>query len=238
MAFVGSQSQPNGRTVQDELERALRALFAADVRVAMAGRTDAGVHAVGQVAAFSAETRLDAATVGRALNAHLAEDVAVRDVREVPVGFDPRRWARRRMYRYTIHNGDVRSPLCRRTAWHVPGPLGLDALQRASERLRGRRDFFACSGPLEAGRTSVRTVFMAEWSRSGDTLRFDIGADAFLPQMVRRLTGALVRVGRGTLEEEEFVRLLDAAKMATLGPTAPAHGLCLQRVEYDEGYTV
>lgn len=235
--FVGSQSQPNGRTVQDELERALQSLFAANVRVAMAGRTDAGVHAVGQVAAFTAETRLDPAAVGRALNARLAEDVAVRDVREVPVDFDPRRWARRRIYRYTVYNGEVRSPLCRRTAWHVPGLLRLDALQRAADRLKGRRDFLACSGPLEAGRTPVRTVFLAEWSRLGDTVRFDIGADAFLPQMVRRLTGALVRVGRGTLKEEEFVRLLEAAEVATLGPTAPAHGLCLQRVEYDEGYT-
>jgi tRNA pseudouridine38-40 synthase len=236
-AFVGSQVQPNGRTVQQELETAAQALFGAPVRVALAGRTDSGVHAWGQVAAFTAETRLDAATVGRALNAHLPEDVAVRGVRPVPGDFDPRRWARRRWYRYTVWNGEARAPLMRERAWYVEGDLDLPAMGRAAEALRGWRDFAACSGPLEAGRTSVRTVFQAGWRREGCVFLFDIEADAFLPQMVRRLTGALVRIGRGTLEVEEFVRLLEQADAGTIGPTAPAHGLCLQRVEYDEGYT-
>ncbi len=235
-AFVGSQVQPNGRTVQQELETAAQALFGAPVRVALAGRTDSGVHAWGQVAALTAETRLDAATVGRALNAHLPEDVAVRQVRPVPGDFDPRRWARKRWYRYTVWNGEARAPLMRERAWFVEGDLDLQAMGRAAEALRGRRDFLACSGHLEAGRTSVRTVFEAGWRREGCALLFDIEADAFLPQMVRRLTGALVRIGRKPLEVEEFVRLLEQADAGTIGPTAPAHGLCLQRIEYDEGY--
>ncbi len=237
-ALVGSQIQPNGRTVQAELESAARALFGAPVRVALAGRTDSGVHAWGQVAAFSAETRLDAATVGRALNAHLPKDVAVRRVRTVAEDFDPRRWARKRHYRYTVWNGEARAPLMRERAWFVEGDLDLEAMGRAAGALPGRRDFLACSGPLEAGRTSVRTVFTAGWRREGCALLFDIVADAFLPQMVRRLAGALVRTGRKSLEVEEFVRLLEQADAGTIGPTAPAHGLCLQRVEYDEGYTV
>ena len=110
-AFAGSQRQANGRTVQGELETAAAALFGAQTRVQMAGRTDAGVHAIGQVAAFTAETRLNAATVGRALNAHLPGDVAVRDVRVVPGDFDPRRWARKRLYRYTVWNAEARAPL-------------------------------------------------------------------------------------------------------------------------------
>ncbi len=234
--FVGSQRQPNGPTVQESLETAAAALFGAPVRVELAGRTDSGVHAVGQVAAFSAETRLDAATVGRALNAHLPEEVAVRDVREVAEGFDPRRWARRRWYRYTVWNGEARAPLIRRVAWHVGGNLDLPAMQRGAEALTGMRDFRSCSGPIEDGRTYIRTVFKAGWSRNGDALLFDIEADAFLPQMVRRVVGALVRTGRGSLEVEEIVRLLEQADLATVGPTAPAHGLCLQRVWYDEGY--
>ncbi|MFN0145591.1 MAG: tRNA pseudouridine(38-40) synthase TruA [Dehalococcoidia bacterium] len=234
--FVGSQVQPNGRTVQGELERAAAAIFGGDVRVELAGRTDSGVHAIGQVAAFSAETRLGAAAVGRALNAHLADDLAVRDVSAVGAGFDPRRCARRRWYRYTIWNAEGRSPLRRRTAWHVKGDLDLPAMQAASRALAGRQDFLACSGPLVAGRTSVRTVFGAGWLRSGEAVLFDITADAFLPHMVRRLAGALVRVGRGQLKEEEFVRLLKEAEPGSMGPTAPAHGLCLVRVEYDEGY--
>jgi tRNA pseudouridine38-40 synthase len=234
--FAGSQRQANDRTVQGELETATAALFGAAVRVEMAGRTDSGVHAIGQVAAFTAETRLDPATVGRALNAHLPGDVAVRDVRQVVEGFDPRRWARRRWYRYSIWNHEERAPLLRRTAWHARGHLELQAMRQATDALVGRQDFIACSGLLEEGRTSVRTVFTAGWRCESDVLLFDIEADAFLPQMVRRLVGALVSVGRQSLEVEEFVRLLRQAEPGTLGPTAPALGLCLQRVWYDEEY--
>jgi tRNA pseudouridine38-40 synthase len=123
-------------------------------------------------------------------------------------------------------------------AWFVEGHLEDEAMGMAARALPGRRDFIACSGPLGDGRTSVRTVFTAGWRREGCAVLFDIEADAFLPQMVRRLAGALVRVGRKSLEVEEFVRLLEQANAGTIGPTAPAHGLCLQRVEYDKGYTV
>ncbi len=236
--FAGSQRQAGARTVQEELETAAMSLFGAAVRVEMAGRTDSGVHAIGQVAAFSAETALDAVTVGRALNAHLPDDVAVRDAREVEAGFDPRRWARRRWYRYSIWNHEARSPLLRRTAWHVRGSLDDRAMQQAANALAGRQDFAACTGRLDAGRTSVRTVFTAGWRRESGVLLFDIEADAYLPQMVRRLTGAIVRVGRGSLEVEEFVRLLRQAEPGLIGPTAPPNGLCLQRVWYDEGYVI
>jgi len=234
--FAGSQRQANARTVQQELETAAAALFGQPTRVAMAGRTDSGVHAIGQVAAFSAETRLTAATVGRALNAHLPEDVAVHNVRQVDEGFDPRRQARRRWYRYTVDNGKERAPLLRRTALHVEGDLDKQRMAEAASELVGRRDFMACSGPLEDGRTSVRSVFSAGWRREGCALLFDIEADAFLPQMVRRLAGAMVRLGRGSLAKEDFVRLLLQAEPGSIGPTAPPHGLCLQRVWYDEGY--
>lgn len=236
--FVGSQKQANGRTVQGDLEIAAGALFGEPLRVDLAGRTDSGVHAIGQVVALTAETRHDAKTVGRALNAHLAEDVAVRDVREVPLDFDPRRWARRRWYRYTVWNGEVRQPLLRRTAWCAQGNLDIEAMQRAAEALVGTHDFRACSGRLEPGRTSVRTVFKAGWHSESCVLLFDIEADAFLPQMVRRIVGALAEVGRGALKVEEFERRLHEARPGTLGPTAQPQGLCLQRVWYDEGYLV
>lgn len=235
-AFFGSQRQPAARTVQSELEAAALALFGAPTRVELAGRTDAGVHARGQVAAFSADTRHNPDTVGRALNAHLPQDVAVRSVREVPGEFDPRRWARKRSYRYTIREDHPRDPLSRRTAWQVYDQLDIHAMQQAASALAGKQDFLACSGPLEPGRTSVRTVSTAGWSSHGCFLLFDIEAEAFLPQMVRRIVGALVRVGRHRLEVEEFTRLLRQAEQATIGPVAPAHGLCLQRVWYNEGY--
>ncbi|MGD9934305.1 MAG: tRNA pseudouridine(38-40) synthase TruA [Dehalococcoidia bacterium] len=236
-AFVGSQRQSNGRTVQGEIERALETIAGQFVRVDMAGRTDSGVHAIGQVAAFTAETRLDATTMGRALNARLPVDVAVRDVRPVAEDFDPRRRARRRSYRYTIWNASGRAPLLRRTAWHFGGNLDVSAMQQAARALEGQQDFMSCSSPLEPGRTSVRTVFRTAWYREGDTLRFDIEANAFLPQMVRRITGALVSVGRGAISVEEFAATLARAVPGSMGPTAPAHGLCLMNVYYDEGYS-
>ncbi len=236
-AFAGSQIQPNARTVQQELERAAEVLFGGPTRVELAGRTDSGVHAIGQVAAFSAETRHEAATVGKALNANLPEDVAVRALREVPADFDPRRWARKRWYRYTIANGESRDPLTRRFAWFIEGNLDFQAMQSGARALVGTKDFQPFSGPLEAGRTSVRTVFEAGWSCENSTLLFDIQAEAFLPQMVRRIVGALIRVGRGALTVEEIVRLLEQAEPGSMAFVAPAHGLCLQRVWYDEGYT-
>lgn len=234
--FVGSQVQPNGRSVQQELETAAGALFGAPTRVELAGRTDSGVHAVGQVMALSAVTRLEPDAVGRALNAHLPPDVAVRLVREAPSDFDPRRWARRRWYRYAIVNGEARDPLSRRTAWCIEGNLDVQAMREAAHALTGRQDFISCSGHLEPGRTSVRTVFTADWRSEGPVSLFDIEADAFLPRMVRRIVGSLVRVGRGSENVEEFVRLLRQAEPGALAYTAPARGLCLQRVWYDEGY--
>jgi tRNA pseudouridine38-40 synthase len=240
--FSGSQRQEHVRTVQEVLETAASALFGVPARVDMAGRTDSGVHAIGQVAAFSAATQLEAATVGRALNAHLPADVAVRDVRAVVEGFDPRRWARRRWYRYTILESEAREPRLRRIAWHVRGNLDYEAMAEAARALTGQQDFIACSGPLQQGRTSVRTVFEAAWRREGCLAHFDIEADAFLPHMVRRIVGALVRAGRETAGPgravDEFVHTLRAAQPGTMGPTAPPHGLCLQRVWYDEGYRV
>ncbi len=234
--FAGSQRQLHARTVQGELEGAAERLFGAATRVELAGRTDSGVHALGQVAAFSAVTALEPATVERALNAHLPEDVAVREVREVPAAFDPRRWARRRWYRYSLLTAAVRLPLQRRTAWRVGPQLDLAAMKDAARTLLGRRDFSACAGPLEEGRSPMRTIEAATFSQAGCLLAFDIEADAFLPQMVRRIVGGLVRVGRGALSATEFDNAVAAAEPATVGPPAPPHGLSLQRVWYDEGY--
>ncbi|MFQ5380859.1 MAG: tRNA pseudouridine(38-40) synthase TruA [Dehalococcoidia bacterium] len=234
--YFGSQLQPLKRSVQGELEKAAGDLFGVPTRVALAGRTDRGVHARGQIAAFSAETRLDAETVGRALNARLSEDVAVRSVRDVPAGFDPRRNAVRRRYRYTIRESGAGDPLTRRTCWQVPPPHDIEPMRQAAGGLVGTRDFAACAGALETGRTSVRSVFRAVWTAEGPCLLFDIEGNAFLPQMVRRLVGALERVGRGNQSVEEFLHMLEDGRPATLGPLAPPQGLSLERVWYDEGY--
>lgn len=188
------------------------------------------------MAAFTADTRLEPATIGRALNALLPEDVAVRAVRAVPPGFDPRRWARRRWYRYTIANGESRDPIARRYAWFIEGPLDEPAMQALAQAFVGRRNFSAFAGKLEPGRSPVRTVFTTGVHRASDALHVDIEADAFLPQMVRRIVAALVRVGRHAATQEEIVSLLEQARPGSFAHVAPAKGLCLERVWYDEGY--
>lgn len=232
-AFAGSQRQRNARTVQEELEAALRALTGELVRTAFAGRTDAGVHGWGQVAAATVQTRLEPAEVRDALNARLPLDVAVRGAVEVPASFDPRRDARRRWYRYLIDNGGGRSPLRRGRAWHVPEPLELAALAEAAAALVGRRDVASFSGPLTGRRSTVRQLFRAEWSRRGRLLAFDLEATAFLPQQVRRTVGALSRVGLGRATVEEFRGLVERPRPGAAELAAPAHGLYLMKVDYE-----
>lgn len=236
--FFGSQIQPDSRSVQGELERAAENIFRQKVRVALAGRTDRGVHARGQVAAFNVDSTLDASGIERALNALLPKDVAVREVREVPSEFDPRRGAIRRWYRYTVTEESVRDPLNQRFTWQVSWSRDIASMRQAAGALVGTRSFAACAGALEIGRTPVRSVFSAAFVEDGPQVLFDIQANAFLPQMVRRLAGALDRVGGGRLSVEEFVTTLEAGLPCTIGPVAPPQGLCLERVWYDEGYPV
>lgn len=235
-SWAPNRQSNSRRTVQEEeIERALEALTGHFARVDMAGRTDSGVHAIGQVAAFTVETRLDATTLGRALNARLK---AGRSRRRPPRCRGLRSAALGSAKRLSLHHLE-RTRLRRRccgTTWHLGGDLNLPAMEQAARTLEGQQDFIACSGPLEAGRASVRTVHRTGWYRQGDTLQFEIEANAFLPQMVRRITGALVSVGRGAVTVEEFADTLALAP-GSIGPTAPAHGLCLMHVYYDEGYS-
>ena len=227
--FAGFQLQPGARTVQGELEAALARLSDGQrVRVAAAGRTDAGVHARGQVIAFDFGGRLRRADLQRALDALLPRDVALRDLRRVGRGFQPRR-AIRREYRYSIWNGP-RSPLRERVAVGVRQRLDEAAMGRAGAVLVGRHDFRAFGGPV--GRHGVRTVDWIRVRRAGSALTIDIAADAFLRQMVRAIAAALIRVGRGAVEVDEVAAAFRQAGRAFDGEVAPAKGLCLRRVVY------
>jgi tRNA pseudouridine38-40 synthase len=188
------------------------------------------------VGAFSVETRLEPAAIQRALNALLPADVAVRDLRDADPDFDPRRWALRRWYRYTIDTGAVRDPLAARQAWYMNAALDHGAMQQAANAITGEHDFAACSGRVPPGRSTIRRIERAQWSHSGRCCIFDIEGNAFLPHMVRMLTGAMVRIGRGQLSLDHFTEQLLAAQQGTLGPAAPARGLALMRVWYDRGY--
>src|SRR3989304_2421769 len=178
--FGGSQYQKNTGTIQDALERALSSLTGEPIRVALAGRTDAGVHARGQVAAFSSRSRHSPDVFLRALNHHLPDQIAVRAVREVRPDFDPRRGASPRWYRYTVYNGRQRPALFRRFVWQVAEPLDVEAMRTAAEALLGGHDLAAFTQPFLAGRQSPRRrVVRAEVSRWGRRLTLDVEANAF-----------------------------------------------------------
>jgi tRNA pseudouridine38-40 synthase len=225
--FAGFQIQKGARTVQGELEAALARLTGGIRQPVMgAGRTDAGVHATGQVIAFTYPGSLSAEALTEALNGNLPPDVAIRDVRRAPAEFNPRYAARYREYRYTIWNGP-RSPLRERTALWVRSGLDVAAMSRAGTALEGRHDFSAFGG---ADPQPVRTVHRIRVRRAGSTVTIDVRADAFLRGMVRRMVAVLLEVGRGRLESSTVSDLLTAGTPALDGAAAPARGLCLRRV--------
>ena len=230
--FAGFQVQPGKRTVQGVLEDALRRLSDGTARrVDGAGRTDVGVHASGQVIAFSYEGRLTMAELERALDTLLPPDVTIRSVRRAPTGFHPRYAARYREYRYTVWNGP-RSPLRERTALGVRVPLDTAAMARAGSVFEGRHDFTSFGAP---DRTPVRTVHAVRVRRNGRTVTIDVRADSFLRGMVRRMVAVLLEVGKGTMNEDAVRAALAGPERAIDGAAAPAKGLTLRRVAYAAG---
>jgi len=225
--FAGFQVNPGKRTVQGVLETALARLNGgAESRVDGAGRTDAGVHATGQVIGFTFTGQLTATELGKALDALLPPDVTVHDVRRAPDGFNPRYAARYREYRYTVWNGP-RSPLHERTALGVRVPLDTAAMARAGSAFIGRHDFRAFGA---TDRSSVRTVQTVRVRREGRLVTIDVRADAFLRGMVRRMVAVLLEVGLGNMEETAIRAALAGPGPAFDGAAAPAKGLCLRRV--------
>jgi tRNA pseudouridine38-40 synthase len=225
--FAGFQLQPGARTVQGELEAALTRLNrGVRVRVDGAGRTDAGVHALDQVIAFTWTGRLLEDELGRAFQASLPKDVAIRDLRRAPRRFHPRFAARYREYRYTVWNGP-RSPIRERFALGVRSPLDIAAMERAGAALVGRHDFSAFGA---ADRQPVRTLHWVRVRRAGSLVTIDVAADAFLRQMVRRIVAILLEVGQGKLDEAAVGEALASRGPALNGAVAPARGLCLRRV--------
>lgn len=235
-AYGGSQHQINAPTIQGSLERALSRLTSESIRVAFAGRTDAGVHAKGQVASFLTTSRHTVETFVRGLNALLPEDVAVRAATEVDVSFNPRRQAVTRRYRYTISLRNERPVLLRRFVWHTGPGLDLGEISKQAALLPGRHDFAAFTPPAEAARRRTeRLVTRSRISESLGLVHFEIEANSFLPHMVRRLAGTLVEVGRGRLTGEEFRGFLEKGPAGAARWTAPGRGLCLMKVRYESG---
>jgi tRNA pseudouridine38-40 synthase len=231
--YAGSQLQSNAPTVQGELEAAFTKTTGEKTRAAFAGRTDAGVHALGQVAALDTKSSLSAEKLRDALNAWLPRDIAVIAAADVHSAFDPRRRAVRRTYRYLIENRRARPAVGRDFCWHVGRPLDVEAMQSAAPGLLGEHDFAAFAGALEEPEAStVRRVEAFDVRRAGSRVVIEVTANAFLPHQVRRMAGALLEVGLGKIAPAAYVALLGGAP-SSAGPAAPARGLFLVRVEYE-----
>jgi tRNA pseudouridine38-40 synthase len=258
--YVGWQRQTNGVSVQALIEDALHALDEGDVRLTGAGRTDAGVHALGQVAAFTIHRLLTADAIVRALNARLPGAIRVLSAEEVPPTFHPRFGARRKTYRYRIWNGEVISPFERLYAWHLAGALDVGAMHAAAQRLVGRHDFASFHAAGSEVQTTVREIFVSRIADCGlrigedagirdesalgnesairnpksAMLSYTIAGDGFLRHMVRIIVGTLVEIGRGRQPVDWIGVLLASRDRTTAGPTAPPEGLFLASVEYDD----
>lgn len=242
--YSGFQRQANAPTIQATLEAGLAQVTQEETTILAAGRTDAGVHAVGQVIAFDTAWRHELSDLRRALNAVLPADVVVLEVQQAAPDFHPRYAARSRRYRYTLYNAPIRSPLARRYSLHVAEPLDVEAMQQAAQMLVGEHDFAAFGQPMQ-DETTVRRVLAAGWRKepladfvcfpgdqTGAWLIFDIEANAFLYRMVRSLVGTMLMVGRGEMSVDEFADTLASRQRERAGPTVPPHGLCLIQVVY------
>ena len=232
--FHGWQTQPGVRTVQETVEAAIAKLTRAErVRLNASGRTDRGVHAVGQVANFHTESALASATLVSAINAHLADDVVITGAAEMAANFDANRDAVSKAYRYVIEDGVAASPFMRRYACRSRRVLDAAAMARAAAPLVGRHDFHSFETAWPNRASSVRTITTLAVTRRGAYIWIDVEADGFLYNMVRAIAGTLMNVGRGYWPESKVAEILKAEDRTKAGPTAPARGLYLMRVCYD-----
>ncbi|HLV80886.1 MAG TPA: tRNA pseudouridine(38-40) synthase TruA [Chthonomonadaceae bacterium] len=235
--FVGFQWQDNGRSVQAALEAAIAKRTGETVRITGAGRTDSGVHALGQVVSFGVETRIPAERMALALNSALPADVSVRKVEEVAEGFSARFSASSRLYAYLILNRSAPSALLRRYSAFCPDRLDIVAMQAGADLLLGEQDFAAFANECEPGQRTYREVLRCRVHRTRDLALVRIEANAFLRGMVRTIVGTLLEIGAGKRAPEDIRAILASRDRRQAGPTAPPQGLCLVRVRYGERKT-
>ncbi len=233
--FVGWQRQARGASIQGLIEDALRPIEGGPVAVHGAGRTDAGVHALGQVASFNFTASIEPARLRRALNTILPFEVRVLDAEEMPGDFHARFSAKGKVYEYRIDDASIASPFLRRYTWHVTPALDVDAMEVAAGALRGTHDFAAFQGSRTNVHSTERTIHRLEWSRGPgprDPLVMEVEGNGFLRHMVRNIAGTLVGIGHGKWPPGEIDRILASRERAKAGATAPPQGLFLKRVLY------
>lgn len=235
--YCGSQMQADAATIQGEIEKALFKLTGEKIRITAASRTDAGVHARGQVVAFKTGQKLGPPQFVSGLNHYLPRDIAVKAAYRVRDDFNARRDAVSRHYNYYILNSEAPSPLRRHFSYRVSGGLDIEAMNRACRALIGEHDFGSfASGMASSHKRTVRRVYEAGVEKDGNMVVFKMVANSFLPHQVRNTVGALIRVGLGRMTVAEFHSIMKAEKPGLAGPAAPACGLCLEKVSYAEPF--
>ena len=230
--YHGSQWQVGVDTVQGEVERALRRLCGETGRIMAASRTDAGVHAMGQVFSFWTVKEFDTETFVRGLNYYLARDIKIKAAYIVNAGFNVRRDALSREYCYQIFNRNVRSPFHEMFAWFIPNKLNVEVMREACQLLEGEHDFISFCPAIDEGKSTMRCVYNAEVNRQDDFVTIEIKANSFLPHQVRSTVGLLTRLGLGKIKLGKFRDIFEEKHLGLAGPVAPARGLCLTRVNY------
>ncbi len=233
-SYHGSQWQANAPTIQGEIEKALQKLTGKRIRIKAASRTDAGVHARGQVVSFRTDSALPLHAFIDGMNHYLPKDIAVKEAHRLNGSYDVRRRAVSREYKYYIYNSPTRSPMRQDFSCRVEGELDIEAMNRACRALVGEHDFASFVSSVETAREkrTVRKVLKAEITREGDMIVFDMAANSFLPHQVRNTVGSLIKVGQDKMTVDEFYGMVEAKTPGLAGPTAPADGLCLIRVNY------
>ena len=232
--FCGFQSQSNVPTIQQEIEKAISRFTGEDLRIKGAGRTDAGVHAQGQVIAFDTEATYRLKVFKKALNHYLSNQIAVKEVHQVEDNFDPRRMALSRHYRYTMFCRDQRSPLLSRTSHHIQTILDLNRMVVGTKIILGRHDFARFAGPThKTGISTVREIYRIEIQKNNYSIELDVEGNSFLPQQVRRIAGALVDIGNGKLDQIELKKMVEGEASSAIARTLPPNGLCLISVKYE-----
>ncbi len=232
-AYHGWETQKNGLAVQEVIEAAIRRITGESAAIEGSGRTDAGVHALAQVASFTLRNPIHPRKLLLALNAVLPDDVAIVEVSEVPPGFHARFSVTAKTYRYTILNDRARRPLLRATSYHFPQPLDVERMRAAAEHLVGTHDFRAFAKEAARRKNCVRTIFRADIRRDGPLIHCEFTGSGFLYNMIRILVGTLIDVGLGRRRPESFADLVEGRGRADAGFTVPACGLCLVDVQYD-----
>ena len=230
--LIGWQRQPHKLNIQGTIENAIESIVGHEVNLTASGRTDAGVHAWGQVANFKTDSQLPIEKFAIAINSRLKKSIVIKSAEEVEEGFHSRLSCKQKTYRYVINNSKQGTAIYRNLEYHISNELDVEKMQQAAKLFEGEHDFKAFKASGTSSKNSVRTIYKAEVKRDGDKIYIELTGSGFLYNMVRIISGTLVDVGMGKIQPEEITKIIDSGKRENAGKTLPAHGLYLVNVEY------